>query len=91
MIMKITVKLMPPYRKKGDQGEYLIELDAERLNLEYLAGYLNDNHRDLFGFTLIDERGLLTAEFIVNGRSASLTDPLAEGDMVTIFPYICGG
>ncbi len=89
--MKITVKLMPPYRKKGELGEYPIELDAEHSSLEYLAGCLNSVHRDLFGYSLIDDRGLLTAEFIVNGRSASLTDTLIEGDVVTVVPYICGG
>ncbi len=89
--MKIIIKLMPPYRKKGEQGEYPIDLDAERPNLEQLADYLSTNHRDLFGYSLVDDRGLLTAEFIVNGRSASLTDPVSEGDIVTVVPYICGG
>ncbi|MDW7739747.1 MAG: hypothetical protein SCJ97_06790 [Bacillota bacterium] len=89
--MKIIVKLMPPYRKKGDQGVYPFELDVEQLNLEDLAGYLNTKHRELFGYALLDERGLLTAEFIVNSRSVSITDNLKEGDIVTVVPYICGG
>jgi molybdopterin converting factor small subunit len=91
MIMKIYIKLMPPYRIKGDPGEFLVELDVDRLNLEDLANYLTANHQDLFGYALIDDRGLLTAEFIVNGRSVSLTDFLKEDDIVTVVPYICGG
>ncbi|MBM4236829.1 MAG: MoaD/ThiS family protein [Firmicutes bacterium] len=89
--MIITVKLMPPYRKKGDPGEHPLTLASEELNIEQLAGYLSANHRELFGYTLIDERGLLTAEFIVNGKHVALDQQLKDGDIVTVIPYICGG
>lgn len=89
--MNINVKLMPPYRKKGDPGEYRIELDEDQPNLESLARYLSARHSDLFGYALIDERGLLTAEFVVNGKSAPPDQRLEQDDLVTIIPYICGG
>lgn len=89
--MIITVKLMPPYRKKGDPGEHPFTLSCEQLPVEELAGYLSANHRELFGYALIDERGLLTAEFIVNGKHVALDHQLKDGDIVTVIPYICGG
>lgn len=89
--MIIAVKLMPPYRKKGDPGEHPLTLESEQLTMEELAGYLSANHRELFGYALIDERGLLTAEFIVNGKHVALDYHLKDGDIVTVIPYICGG
>jgi molybdopterin converting factor small subunit len=89
--MKITIKLMPPYRKKDDPGEHLLDLDYRNLDLEGLARYLSEQYKDLFGYALIDTRGLLTAEFIVNGKNAAPQTNLQEGDRVTIIPYICGG
>ncbi len=89
--MIITVKLMPPYRKKGDPKEHTLTLESKQLTMEELAGYLSANHRELFGYALIDERGLLTAEFIVNEKHVALDHHLKDGDIVTIIPYICGG
>jgi molybdopterin converting factor small subunit len=91
IIMNISVKLMPPYRKKGDPGEHPLTLEKDQLQLEELAGYLSANHTELFGYALIDERGLLTAEFIVNGKHVTLDYQLKDGDVVTVIPYICGG
>jgi len=91
MIMIITVKLMPPYRKKGDPSDHTLTLKSEQPTVEELAGYLSANHRELFGYDLIDSRGLLTAEFIVNGKHVALGYQLKDGDIVTVIPYICGG
>jgi molybdopterin converting factor small subunit len=89
--MNIKIRLMPPYRKKNDPGEHLLNLRKEITNLEELARYLSAEQRDLFGYALIDARGVLTAEFMVNGKNAALETILNEGDLVTVIPYICGG
>lgn len=89
--MKLSIKLMPPYHKKGDPDELLLELDSNSVDLQQLAGHLSRQWKESFGFALIDDRGLLTAEFMVNGKHASLKNILADGDKVTIIPYICGG
>ena len=90
-IMKITIKLMPPYRRKNDSGEHLIHLEQEITNLEDLAHYLSAEQGHLFGYALIDSRGMLTAEFIVNGKNATPDTIVNEGDLITVIPYICGG
>ncbi|NLC10860.1 MAG: MoaD/ThiS family protein, partial [Firmicutes bacterium] len=41
---------------------------------------------------LVDEqKGYLTAEFIVNGKHAKLEQKLNSGDEITVVPYISGG
>lgn len=89
--MKLTVKMLPPYCKPGEKGEHALELEAERVDLRLLAGYIARTWADRLGFTLVDEKGLLTAEFMVNGRPARPDTVLKDGDTVTIIPYICGG
>lgn len=89
--MKMTIKLMPPYKKKGDPAEYPLELKADQIDLQQLAFYLSREWKDKFDFALIDENQLLTAEFMVNGKHSDLTHVVKDGDKVTVIPYICGG
>ena len=90
-LMKITIKLFPPYRKKGDPEEQQLLLKQQSINLENLSLHLAKKWPDRFDYPLIDERGLLTAEFMVNGKHASIDHSLKDGDAVSIIPYICGG
>ena len=90
-LMKMTIKLMPPYKKKGDPEEHSLELKAEKIDLQQLAFYLSREWKDKFDFDLIDENQLLTAEFMVNGKHSDLTHVVKDGDKVTVVPYICGG
>ncbi|MGM0653125.1 MAG: MoaD/ThiS family protein [Bacillota bacterium] len=89
--MKLTIKLMPPYKKKGEQAEYPLELKAEKLDLQQLAYYLSREWKERFDFELIDSNQLLTAEFMVNGKHSDLAHVVRDGDKVTVVPYICGG
>ncbi len=89
--MKLNIKLMPPYRKKGEPFEHTLQLNGESIDLRQLAFYLNREWRERFNYPLIDAKNLLTAEFMVNGRHASLEHVLKDGDRVTVIPYICGG
>ncbi len=89
--MKLTIKLMPPYKKKGDHAEHILELRSERIELQQLAHYLSKEWKDRFDFELIDSNQLLTAEFMVNGKHSDLTHTVEDGDKVTVVPYICGG
>ncbi len=89
--MKLTIKLLPPYRKKGDPDQQVLHLDMHSINLEQLSWYLAKNWGDKLNYSLLDDNKLLTAEFMVNGKSASLERVVQDGDRVTVVPYICGG
>ena len=89
--MKITIKLFPPYRKKGESEEQQLLLKQQSISLENLSLYLAKKWPDRFDYPLIDERGCLTAEFMVNGKHASLDHVVSDKDAVSIIPYICGG
>ncbi len=89
--MKLIIKLMPPYCKKGDPDERVLQIKEESIDLQQLAGYLSREWGDTLNFALFDGSDMLTAEFMVNGRHASLDTVVKEGDLVTVIPYICGG
>ncbi len=89
--MRITIKLLPPYSKKGEPNEYPLELEEDTVSFKQLAVYLSAEWKDRLGFPLLDEKGALTAEFIVNGNYVSLGYQLKDGDRLSIIPYICGG
>ncbi len=89
--MKITIRLFPPYRKKGEPEEHQLLLKQQSISLENLSLHLARKWSDRFDYPLIDERGLLTAEFMVNGKHVSIACNLKDGDAVSIIPYICGG
>jgi len=91
MIMKLTIKLQPPYCKKGDSDERTIQLNVESIDLQELARHLARELEGTFNYSLFDDKKLLTAEFIVNGKHASPDTVIKEGDLVTVIPYICGG
>lgn len=87
----VTVKLMPPYRKAGDSGEYTLAVPPEGMNLRRLAGHIDEQWKDRLAFPLVDGLGHLTAEFIVNGRHVPAETLLSDGDRITVIAYIGGG
>ncbi len=89
--MKLKIKLLPPYYKKGDPDERIFYLEGEAVDLNQLARRMAEEWRGYFNYPLIDENDLLTAEFMVNGRHAPMDTALREGDLVTVIPYIAGG
>lgn len=89
--MELTIKLLPPYRKKGEPGEELLQIDDQALDLQNLAVYLSREWKNKLAYPLIDQHDLLTAEFMVNGRHATLETILADGDRITVIPYLGGG
>lgn len=82
---------MPPYCKKGAPDEQKIDLADQPVSLRELADRLNSEWEDILDYPLVDSRGQLTAEFTVNGNSASPDRLVQDGDRVTVIPYICGG
>lgn len=90
-MIKLTIKLLPPYRRKNEPGELVLQLEDHAIDLQQLAEYLSREWKDKFGYDLIDQKKLLTAEFLVNGKHAPLGTSLKDGDQVTVIPYICGG
>ncbi len=90
-VLNVIVKLRPPYSKPGEKGDLNLELPGEGWDLIRLAKHLTFERRELVAFDLVDAKDHLTAEFIVNARHAPLEQTLAEGDEITVIPYICGG
>lgn len=68
-----------------------MELPGETISLGEFAKHLSIAWKDLLHYPLFDKKGLLTAEFMVNGKHCSLDHQLKDGDRVSIIPYICGG
>lgn len=89
--MKITIKLLPPYSKKGEPNEYPLELKEEAISFQQLALHLSAEWKDRLGFPLLDEKEAFTADFIVNGNYVLNDYQLKDGDRLSIIPYICGG
>lgn len=90
MTIKLEIELLPPYREKADSGKHSLELE-EALTLRQLARHLSRQWKERLNFALIDDKKLLTAEFMVNGRHASLEQVTEDGDRITVIPYIGGG
>ena len=90
--MQLTIKLLPPYRQAGDKGELPLELQQRELTVQQLSEYLHQKWGDKLAYPLFDTiKGYHTAEYIVNGKHASLEQVLKNGDEVTVVPYISGG
>jgi len=89
--MNIKIKFMPPYIKKGEQDQFNLQLDVRSIDLQQLAQYLSREWKDKLAYEIIDSNKILTAEFMVNGKHASVDTMLKDGDSVTLIPYICGG
>lgn len=89
--MNITIKLLPPYSKKGEPNEYPLELKEDAVSFHQLAVHLSVEWKDRLDFPLLDDKEAFTAEFIVNGKHVSLDYQLKDGDRLSIIPYICGG
>jgi molybdopterin converting factor small subunit len=91
MPVQITLKLLPPYRKAGETGEFPLKLPGQSCDLRELARYLTREKPEILAFELVDRQGALTAEFMANGKHAPLDYIPADGDVITVIPYICGG
>jgi molybdopterin converting factor small subunit len=89
--VRITLKLLPPYRKPGEKGEFPLELPVGPCDLRELAEYLTREKAEYLAFELVDRQGALTAEFMVNGKHMPVDYILSDGDVITVIPYICGG
>ena len=89
--MRITLKLLPPYRKTGESGEFSLTLPEEVGSLKDLVSYLSMEKADILAFELVDRQGVLTAEFLVNGKHEPVEYIPIEGDLIAVIPYNCGG
>ncbi len=89
--MKLTIKLTPPYKKKDSPAEFEVELNSEKTSVHDLVQYLAREHHDRFDFPLIDKKGIITAEFMVNSKHEPLRFKVSDGDHITVIPYIGGG
>ena len=89
--MNLTIKLYPPYCKKGEPDQFTLELKQHTITLEQLSFHLSRKWKNRFDYPLIDERQVLTAEFMVNGKHEALDFTLSDKDEVSVIPYLCGG
>lgn len=89
--MPLTIRLYPPYRKKGSTGQFKIKTGKLAMRLKELASLLEQEFKEQFAYPLFDGGGRLTAEFIVNGRHQPLDYLLARRDTIYVIPYLCGG
>lgn len=89
--MRLTVKLLPPFDKRGLPGEEFMVIDRDEISILQFAEFLNKAWRERLAYPLVDESGLPLAGFLVNGRHATPGTSLCDGDRVTVFPYIGGG
>lgn len=71
-------------------GEYALDI-SRGTTLKELAAYLQENWMIRLAYTLFDQQGNLTAEFMLNGKPASGGDPVNDGDSVTVYPFLAGG
>ena len=79
--MKITIRLFAGLEKKLAQGQ-----DGRQAALEVREGALIADVLDQLGIPATAAK--LT---LVNGRQSSLQTPLAEGDLLAVFPPVGGG
>ena len=90
--MHLKIKLLPPYRRAGEKDTSSLELEVEELTVKELVDYLSREWQEKLEYPMVDEqKGYLTAEFIVNGKHAKLEQKLNSGDEITVVPYISGG
>ncbi len=90
-MMKLELKLLPPYTKSGRPEDHILELDAESIKLQDLAFYLSREWEDRLNHSLIDDEKLVNAEFAVNDQLISLEHRVKDGDRITVLPYVGGG
>lgn len=91
MTIDLTVKFLSPYIKKGEDDQFALTLPQEDASLERLGPFLAKQLGEKLSYNLYDSGGRLTAEFLINGKHVSSGSKLADGDRVTVIPYICGG
>lgn len=90
-MMKLSIKLLPPYTKSGRSEDYNFELEARSIKLQDLAHRLSREWNDRLNYSLLDDGKLVNAEFAVNDRLVSLEHEVQDGDQITILPYVGGG
>lgn len=88
--MKIYIKLLPPFSRPG-KSSLELELPGDKCDLAGLINYLDTERTGIIPFKLADTKEVRTAEFKINGKTASRGQALRDGDEVTVIPYICGG
>jgi len=89
--MKIYIKLLPPYIKKGKPDELKVQLQQHSVELQQLALYLSREWKGSLNYALVDDEKLANAEFMVNGKHVYPEYELSDGDRVTVLPYVGGG
>jgi len=90
-MMKLYLKLFPPYTNSGRPEDHELELEAESIKLQDLAFYLSREWEDKLNYSLINDEKLVNAEFAVNDKLVSLDHQVSDGDRIAILPYVGGG
>ncbi len=91
IMMKLTIKLLPPYTKSGRPEDHSLQLEAQSIKLEDLVRLINKKWQDILEYSLINDQKLVNAEFAVNNKLVKLEDKVKDGDQITILPYVGGG
>ncbi len=89
--MKLIIKILPPYSKKGTPDEQIVQLQVNSIDMQQLALYLSREWKDQLNYALVDDEKLANAEFLVNGKHVSPEQELKDGDQITLIPYVGGG
>ena len=90
-MMKLEIKLLPPYTKSGRPEDHTLEMDVSSISLRDLAFFLSREWEDRLNYSLFHDEKLVSAEFAVNDRLVSLDHQVKDGDRITVLPYVGGG
>ena len=87
----ITINLAPPFKKDKETSSFPIQLPRENMTLKNLALHINETYASSLKVTLLDEKGFLSASFMVNGKYAQPKQIVKKGDAIIIYKRIGGG
>ncbi len=87
----ITINLAPPFKKDKETSNFTVELPEDNMTLKDLALHINNTCSSSLQVNLLDEKGLLSASFMVNGKHAPPKQVVNEGDVIVIYKRIGGG
>ena len=87
----ITINLAPPFKKSKETFNFTMELPRDNMTLKDLALYINKTFYNSLQVNLLDDKGFLSASFMVNGKYAPPKQVVNKGDVVVIYKRIGGG
>ncbi len=87
----ITINLAPPYKIDKKTSNFTMQLPRENMALKDLALYINNTYSSSLQVNLLDDKGFLSASFMINGTYALPKQIVKKGDAIVIYKRIGGG